>query len=93
MSPIELEAFDRERERILRAAMTAADRVILTECRGDPEALALLTAEVAKAFAEKVVLMLRQTVYQKGLQRKGMPWEMEDGTLEWEDEQDAVGGL
>ena len=65
MKPEEFEAFDRERDRIIRAAVAAADRVILVECCGNPEVLALLTAEVAEAFAEKTTLMLRSEVNKK----------------------------
>lgn len=65
MKPEEFEAFDRERDRIVRAAVAAADRVILVECCGNPEVLALLTAEVAEAFAEKTTLMLRNEVNKK----------------------------
>ena len=65
MKPGELESFDREQERILREAIVAADRVLLAECQGNPEVLALLTAGVAKAFAEKTILMLRTEAYKK----------------------------
>ena len=65
MKPEEMAAFDQERERIIHAAVSAADRVILTECCGNPEVLALLTAAVAEAFAEKTTMMLRTEVNKK----------------------------
>jgi hypothetical protein len=63
MTTEEMQAYERERERIVRDAISAADRVILAECRGNTEVLAFLTSEVAAAFASKVSLMLRSEVY------------------------------
>lgn len=65
MTREEMEAFERVRERAVKRAMAAADGVILSECRGNPEALMLLTAEVSLAFADKTVLMLQAETYKK----------------------------
>ena len=73
MKPEEFDAYDRERDRIVRAAVSAADRVILLECLGNPEVLALLTAEVAEAFAKKTTLMLRNEVNKKKMLCEVLP--------------------
>ncbi len=65
MTTEEMAAFELVREQIVRAAVVAADRVILDGCRGNTEVLASLTAEVAREFAEKTALMLRYEVYKK----------------------------
>ncbi len=65
MRPEEFASYCQVRETITRAAVTAADRVILEGCMGNTEVLALLTAELAQAFAEKTALMLMHEVYKK----------------------------
>jgi hypothetical protein len=65
MTANEMAGYERVSAEIVRAAVTAADRVILDGCRGNTEVLAALTAEVAQSFAEKTVLMLRHEVYKK----------------------------
>jgi hypothetical protein len=74
----EIVVLEQEREEVIRAAVNAADRVLLKGCHGDQEDLALLTAEVAKAFAEKTCLMLRSELNKKEMLPEAMPWEMED---------------
>jgi hypothetical protein len=65
MTTEEIIGFELVMEEIVRKAVTAADRVILDGCRGNTEALAFLTAEVAQEFAAKTALMLRHEIYLK----------------------------
>ncbi len=67
MNTDEIQAYEAEREDAVKAAVRAADRIIVDRCRGNTEVLMLLTAEVAEAFAGKTVIMLRQEVWKKDM--------------------------
>lgn len=71
-------AYERMKAAAIREAVRRADQVIVDSCAGNPEVLMLLTAEVAKIFSEKVVMMADAEVNKKEIlcqvPPKLMPW-------------------
>jgi hypothetical protein len=67
MTPNEMLAYEEMRAEATRAAVAAADKVLIAACLGNPEVFLLLNSEVATAFAEKVNIMMREQVYNKDL--------------------------
>lgn len=65
MSQMEKREFELLRGLSVSRAVSAADNVLLTACRGNTEVLMVLTAEVAAAFAEKVRMMAQIEVWKK----------------------------
>jgi len=65
MTAVEMAAFAREKEKIVRNVMAAAERVLLDECGGNPEVMLQLTAEVSKEFVFKLQKMTETEIWKK----------------------------
>ncbi len=65
MTVEEMDAYERAKDEIVRKAMTAADRILLDGCCGNPEVLLHLTAEVSKEFALKWHQMTVSEIWKK----------------------------